>query len=98
MAESLRIASEKQAYTLSDRGTWLATQASLQLVVLLEGDPPLQNPYHVIEVDPGRFPKVNAEGAHRFALFLVSPDTQRFVATFGKDKYGQALFYPDASP
>jgi tungstate transport system substrate-binding protein len=98
MGETLRIANEKQAYTLTDRGTWLATKATLQLEVLLEGDPPLSNPYHVIEVDPAKLSKVNADGAHRFAQFLVSQQTQRLVADYGKDKYGQPLFFPDAVP
>jgi tungstate transport system substrate-binding protein len=96
MAETLRIASEKQGYTLADRGSWLATKISLSLEVAVEGDPPLMNPYHVIEVDPKVNARVNADGAHRFAQFLVTPETQRFVAGFGLAKYGQALFVPDA--
>ena len=96
MAESLRVASEKQGYTLTDRGTWLATKASLSLTLLIEGDPPLMNPYHVIEVDPRVNARVNAEGAHRFAQFLVSAQTQQFVAGFGIAKYGRPLFVPDA--
>ncbi|MBI5543370.1 MAG: substrate-binding domain-containing protein [Deltaproteobacteria bacterium] len=98
MSESLRIASEKQAYSLSDRGTWLATHKSLELELLLEGDPPLANPYHVIEVNPDKHPKTNAEGARRFADFLVSQEVQKLVGEFGKDKYGQPLFFPDAKP
>ena len=98
MAETLRIASEKQASPCPTAGTWLATRATLGLELLLEGDPPLANPYHVIEVDPARFPKVNADGAHRFALFLVSPEVQRLVGEFGKDRFGQPLFFPDAKP
>ena len=98
MGETLRIASEKQAYTLADRGTWLALKDSLQLEALLEGDPPLFNPYHMIEVDPAKHPKVNAEGAHRFAQFVVSPEVQKLVGEFGKEKFGQPLFVPDAKP
>ena len=56
----------------------------------------LSNPYHVIEVEPARHPKVNAEGAGRFAQFLTAPETQAFVGAFGKEKFGQALFVPDA--
>ena len=102
MSETLRIASEKQAYCLTDRGTWLATRATLALQPFVEGDPPLENPYHVIEIDPrvaGAVPgprSINTEGAHRFALFLVSPETQELVGKFGLEKYGQPLFVPDA--
>lgn len=98
MADTLRVASEKQAYTLTDRGTWLATKATLSLELLVEGDPPLQNPYHVIVVNPAKFPKANADGARKFARFLTSPAVQELVAAFGKEKYGQPLFFPDASP
>ncbi len=96
MAETLRVASERKAYTLADRGTWLAQKASLGMEVVLEGDAKLANPYHVIEVSPAKFPKVNAAGAKAFADFLVSAGTQAFVRDFGKDKYGAPLFVPDA--
>ncbi len=97
-AETLRIASEKQAYTLTDRGSWLFAKAGLQLEAMVEGDPALFNPYHVVEVDPAKRPKVNAEGAHRFALFLVSPEVQKLVGEYGKERFGQPLFVPDAKP
>ena len=97
-AETLRVADEKRAYTLSDRGTWLFSKATLRLEALVEGDPALFNPYHVIEVDPARFPKVNAEGAHKFAQFLLSPEVQKLVGEYGKEKFGQPLFVPDAKP
>ncbi len=54
------------------------------------------NIYHAIQVNPARFPKVNAEGAKAFADFMVSKDTQEVIGKFGVDKYGQALFFPDA--
>lgn len=98
MGETLLIAYSKRAYTLADRGTFLALRARMDLVVLLEGDPVLKNPYHVIEVNPARHPKVRAEGARRFADFLVAPETQRLIATFGVERYGQPLFHPDALP
>jgi len=98
MAETLRIASEKQAYTLTDRGSWLVGRPTLDLDPLVEGDAALANPYHVIEVDPAKHPGVNAEGARRFARFLVSPEVQKQVAEFGKDRFGQPLFVPDAQP
>jgi len=96
MGETLRIASEKKAYTLADRGTWLAQKSTLSLEVLFEGDAKLANPYHVIEVSPAKFEKVNSAGAKQFADFLVKPETQAFVKEFGKDKYGAPLFVPDA--
>ncbi len=96
MGQTLTVASEKRAYTLSDRGTYLARRAQLSLEILVERDPPLVNLYHVITVNPAKFPKVNAAGANAFADYLVSPETQRLIASFGVDKYGQPLFYADA--
>ncbi|HEY3447165.1 MAG TPA: substrate-binding domain-containing protein [Myxococcales bacterium] len=98
MVETLRIASERQAYSLTDRGSWLVAKPTLDLDPLVEGDAALSNPYHVIEVDPAKHPNVNAEGARKFAQFLVSPETQKLVGEFGKVKFGQALFVPDAKP
>ncbi|HEX9204801.1 MAG TPA: hypothetical protein VF853_02620, partial [Candidatus Deferrimicrobiaceae bacterium] len=69
---------------------------SLGLAVLVEGDRDLLNVYHVIVVNPARWPKVNAEGAKAFAEFLVAPDTQKTIGTFGVGKYGAPLFFPDA--
>lgn len=97
MGETLRVASEKRGYTLSDRGTFLSLRPGLQLDLLLEGQPPLLNPYSVIELDPAKHPGVNAEGARRFADFLVDPKTQAFVASFGREKFGVGLFVPDAA-
>jgi len=96
MGETLRIASEKVGYTLTDRGTYLALRDTLQLDVLVEGDPALLNIYHVITVNPDKWPKVNYIGAKAFADFLVSPDTQKLIGEFGVDKFGQPLFIPDA--
>ena len=96
MGETLRIASEKVGFTLTDRGTYLALRNTLQLDVLVEGDPALLNIYHVITVNPDKWPKVNYIGAKAFADFLVSPDTQKLIGEFGVDKFGQPLFIPDA--
>jgi len=96
MGETLRIASEKIGYTLTDRGTYLALRDTLQLDVLVEGDPTLLNIYHVITVNPDKWPKVNYTGAKAFADFLVSADIQKLIAEFGVDKFGQPLFFPDA--
>lgn len=98
MGETLNVASEKGGYTLADRGTFLARHKAraLQLEVLVEGEPLLLNVYHVIEVSPAKWPKVNAAGARAFADFVVSPKAQETVRTFGVDKVGAPLFVPDA--
>ncbi len=96
MGATLKIASEKKAYTLTDRATYLATKEGLGLDILLEGDNALLNVYHVIAVNPAKWPKVNNEGAKAFAQFMISSETQKMIGEFGVDKYGQALFTPDA--
>lgn len=96
MVATLKVASERQAYTLSDRGTYLANREQLDLIVVFEGDPALLNIYHVITVNPAGRPWVNLQGARAFAAFLVAPTTQTFIGQFGVDRFGQPLFTPDA--
>jgi tungstate transport system substrate-binding protein len=96
MGATLTIASEKGAYALTDRGTHLSLQKRVQLAILLEGDAPLLNVYHVMEVSPARHPKVNAAAGKAFADFIVSSQAQAVIKTFGVDKYGAPLFFPDA--
>jgi tungstate transport system substrate-binding protein len=96
MGATLTITSEKNAYTLTDRATYLANKANLQLDILVESDPALLNIYHVIIVNHDKWPNTNLEGATAFADFIVSPATQEVISTFGVDKYGQPLFFPDA--
>lgn len=96
MGATLIIASEKGAYTITDRATYLATKKNLSLGILIEKDPILLNIYHVIQVNPQKSDKINAAGAKAFSDFMVSPDTQKLIAIFGIDKYGQPLFFPDA--
>lgn len=96
MGQTLTIASEKRAYTISDRGTYLARRSDLALEIEVEKDPPLTNVYHVITVSSTRFPRVNRAGADAFADYLVAPETQALIGRFGVDKYGQPLFFPDA--
>ena len=96
MGQTLGIASEKRAYTVTDRGTYLAFKKRVALDILLERDRPLLNIYSVMEVNPSRFPKVNATGGKAFAVFMVSPETQAVIKTFGVEKFGEPLFYPDA--
>jgi tungstate transport system substrate-binding protein len=95
MGETLRIAAEKHAYTLTDRGTYLALQKSLHLTVVTEGDRSLANFYSVIEVNATRHPKVHTQGAKAFADFLVSSKAQQLIKTFGLERFGQPLFFPD---
>jgi len=94
MAETLRIASEKAAYTLTDRGTYLAVRARLDLAVLVEGEPGLLNVYHVITLDPRKHPDVDLRGAEAFMEFLLSPATQKLIGEFGVDRFGVPLFKP----
>jgi tungstate transport system substrate-binding protein len=96
MGQTLNVAAEKKGYTLADRGTYLALKKNLGLDILAEGDAILLNVYHVIEVNPAKWPKVNAAGAKAFADFMVSKETQEIIKTFGVDKYGSPLFFPDA--
>jgi tungstate transport system substrate-binding protein len=96
MGQTLNVASEKKAYTLADRGTYLALKKNLGLDILVEGDAILLNVYHVIEVNPAKWPKVNVPGGKAFADFMVSKETQEIIKTFGVDKFGSPLFFPDA--
>jgi tungstate transport system substrate-binding protein len=96
MGQTLNVASEKKAYTLADRGTYLALKKRLDLAVLAEGDAILLNIYHVIEVNPTKFSKVNAAGGKAFADFMVSKEVQDMIKTFGVEKFGSPLFFPDA--
>ncbi len=96
MGATLTVASEKEAYTLTDRATYLANQKNLSLEILVEGDKKLLNIYHVITVNPEKWPKVNYEGAMAFLKFLTAPETQQVIAKFGVEQYGQPLFYADA--
>ncbi len=97
MGQTLNVAAEKRGYTLTDRGTYLALQKNLAgLPILVEGDAILLNVYHVIGVNPLKWPKVNAAGAKAFSDFMVSAEVQGVIKTFGVDKYGAPLFFPDA--
>ena len=96
MGQTLSVAAEKKAYTLADRGTYLALKKNLGMDILVEGDAILLNIYHVMEVNPAKWPKVNAAGAKAFADFMVSRQVQKIIKTFGVDKYGSPLFFPDA--
>jgi len=96
MGATLIIASEKQAYTMTDRATYLANQENLDLAILVEGDSILLNVYHVMTVNPEKWPGTNYDGAISFAKFITHPGTQAVIAKFGVEKFGQPLFFPDA--
>jgi tungstate transport system substrate-binding protein len=96
MGQTLNVAAEKKGYTLADRGTYLALKKNLGLDILVEGDALLLNIYHVIEVNPNKWPKVNAAGAKTFSEFMVSKEAQEVIKNFGVEKFGSPLFFPDA--
>jgi tungstate transport system substrate-binding protein len=96
MGATLTIASETGAYTLTDRATYLANKNSLALEILVDADPSLLNVYHVIIVNPERWPAMNLAGATAFADFVTSAEGQALIGQYGLDTYGQALFIPDA--
>lgn len=96
MGDTFRMADEKKAYTLIDRGTYLALKDNYQLEPMVEGSPDLLNPYGVIPVNPEKHPNVDFEGATAFAEWLTSEKGQKMIGEFGVDKFGQQLFVPDA--
>ena len=97
MGQTLGIANDRRAYAITDRGTWLAFQKRLSLPILVEKDRPLLNIYSVMEINPANGPRVNVAGGKAFADFMVAPETQAVIKTFGVDKYGQPLFVPIAA-
>jgi tungstate transport system substrate-binding protein len=98
VGSTLTLADQKDAYTLAARATYLVRRAQLGLQITVEGDPALLNIYHVMPVNPAKFPGVelNVAGGQDFARWLVSRETQRVIGEFGKAQYGQPLFFPDA--
>lgn len=98
MGETLNVAAEKHGYVLADRGTYLALNKKrrLGLEILVAGEPKLLNIYHVIEVNPAKWPKANHAGAKAFSDFMVAGPTQEIIARFGTKEFGSPLFFPDA--
>ncbi|MYA52173.1 MAG: tungsten ABC transporter substrate-binding protein [Dehalococcoidia bacterium] len=94
MGATLTIASERRAYTLTDRATYLALRDVLDLTVFVEGDASLLNPYHVHVVNPDRHDGVAAEQAEAFAAFLLEPATQALIGRFRAEEFGRSLFTP----
>jgi tungstate transport system substrate-binding protein len=97
MGDVLIMAHEKEGYTLTDRGTYLAFQkeGKINLPILFEGDPTLFNPYGIIAVNPARHPAVNYVMAMALIGWVTSPAGQKIIAEYGKAKYGAPLFYAD---
>jgi tungstate transport system substrate-binding protein len=96
MGATLGIADDRQAYTLTDRATYLAFTKRVQLKTMVEGDKPLLNIYSVMQINPANGPRVNVAGGKAFADFVLAPDTQAVIKIFGVEKYGQPLFVPIA--
>jgi tungstate transport system substrate-binding protein len=96
MGATLLVADARQAYTLTDRGTYLAFKDRLELVPVVEGDPTLRNIYHAYVVNPGKHPTVHRSEADRFVRFLIEPKVQEWIGRFGLARFGQPLFVPDA--
>jgi tungstate transport system substrate-binding protein len=98
MGAVIQIANEKLAYTLADRGTYLAYRNKTSLEILCEGDPDLFNPYGIIAVNPAKHPHVNYIMAMAYIGWVTSPEGQKIIREFGKEKFGQALFIPMVIP
>lgn len=96
MEAALRMAHEKRAYTLSDRGTYLALKDTLDLGVVFEGDPVLDNPYSAIAINPARYPDANYMDAMLLIAWLTSPRGQEMIGSFRT--HGEVLFHPTAVP
>jgi tungstate transport system substrate-binding protein len=96
MGDTFRMADEMKGYTLIDRATYLALKDKYKLEIMVEKDKPLLNPYGVIAVNKAKFANVDYDGAMKFVDWITSEKIQKMIAEFGKDKYGQSLFVPDA--
>ena len=103
MGATLNIANERNAYTISDRGTYLALRNTVSplrnrvnLPILVEGDRALLNIYSVMEVNPANGTRINSVVGKAFADFMVAPETQNVIRNFGVEKFGQSLFVPVA--
>ncbi|MEN6329793.1 MAG: substrate-binding domain-containing protein [Methanobacteriaceae archaeon] len=96
MGDTLTLANEKSAYTLSDSGTYLAYQGNLTLTALVTQGKDLLNVYSLIPINPAKFPDVNSEGAQSWIAFVTSAEGQKIIGEYGVEKYGQQLFIPIA--
>ena len=100
MGATLTMANEKEAYCLTDRGTWLKqsmdSENDYSLEIICEGGKELLNQYGVIAVNPEKYPEVNNEAANAFIEWITSDKVQKLIAEYGVEEYGQALFTPNA--
>ena len=100
MGATLTMANEKEAYCLSDRGTWLKqsmdSENEYTLEIICEGGKELLNQYGVIAINPEKYPEVNNEAANAFIEWITSDEVQKLIGEYGVDTYGQALFTPNA--
>lgn len=96
MGEVIQMADEKQAYTLSDRGTYLSMKANFDLEVVVEKSTDLLNQYGIIVVNPEKNPNVHEKEAQQFVDWMLSSETQEKIGTFGVEAFGQPLFVPNA--
>jgi len=97
MGDTLKVADQKAGYTMTDRATYLALQSEMDLEIVFEGADELFNIYHVMQVNPELNDKIKAEPAEAFVDFMIREDVQEVIREFGKEKYGQPLFFPDAN-
>jgi tungstate transport system substrate-binding protein len=95
MGAAIASADEKQAYILSDRGTFLAKSKNTTLKIVCEGDEALKNIYHVMQISPKKFAWINEAGARAFVEFMINEETQRIIKNFHVDRFGEPLFFPD---
>jgi tungstate transport system substrate-binding protein len=98
MGDTLVLANEKNGYTLSDEGTYLAFKSQLNLVPLVNESPELLNRYSAIAVNPEKYPDTNIKGADEFINWLITNDTKEFIGNYGVEEYGQPLFTPLYAP
>lgn len=96
MAATLLVGEERRGYVLTDRGTYLALRERLTLVPLVQGDARLKNIYHAYVVNAGKHPTARRAEGQAFVRFVVSPEAQALIGRFGRAKYGEPLFFPDA--
>ena len=100
MGATLTMANEKNAYCLTDRGTWLKQSKDSEneyvIDIVCEGAPQLLNQYGVIAVNPEKYPEVNNEAANKFIEWITSDEVQKLIGEYGVEEYGQALFTPNA--
>ena len=94
---TLRYTSSVNSYTLIDRATYLSIKGEIKLEILVEGDELLLNRISLIPVSKQKFPRVNSDDTTTFSRWLTAPDKgQKIIATFGKDRFGSPLFFPDS--